>query len=670
MLRTKLCDLLDIQVPVMLAGMGGIANKELVAAVTNAGGFGTWGSAIDVKNKGPEELLEDLKEISRMCNGKPFGVDILVQGAEGGVMKQLIQIFAEGGAKAFISGKGFPRKENIDAFHEHGMLVGSIAGKVDHAIRAADAGVDFVIVQGYEGGGHTGEVALSVLLPQVVDAIKGKIPVVAAGGIYDGRGLAASLLYGADGVWIGTRFMMTPEAKTHVKYKERLLKASSDDTMVTKAYTGARLRTLRNPYTTRYELDPSLLEENSALIARRAWDDGCWRLHGGDDSDYEEDVQAYVVGQNIGAINSLMPAAEVVRNMVFGASEVLQKLPSQINHGSRMRTRLCKMLGIKYPIMLAGMGGIASKELVAAVTNAGGFGTWGSAIDVANKGPEDLLEEIKGIQRLCGGQPFGVDILVHGSGEGGVMKQLIKVFSEGGAKAFISGKGFPRKEVIDLFHEKNMLVASISGKLSHAIKAVEAGVDFVIVQGYEGGGHTGEVGLCVLLPQVVDAVGDKVPVVAAGGIYDGRGLAAALAMGAAGVWVGTRFMMTPEAKTHIKYKEKLLKASSDDTTVTKAYTGARLRVLRNRYIAKYQKDPALLETSSAEIARRAWDDGCWRLHGGDASDYDDNVQAYVAGQNIGAISTLKSARTIVQEMVDQADSLLSSFAQPAARSRL
>ena len=322
-IRTPLCDLLGIETPIMLAGMGGIASKELVAAVTNAGGMGTYGSAVDVKNMAPEELLDELLQIKSMCGGKPFAVDILVHGASGGVMTQLIDIFAEGGARAFVSGKGYPRKEVIEKFHARGMLVGSIAGKVKHAVGAVNEGVDFVIVQGYEAGGHTGEIALSVLLPQVVDAVASKVPVVAAGGIYDGRGMAAAMMLGACGVWVGTRFMMTPESKTHEKYKAKLLRAGSDDTTVTKAFTGSRLRVLRNPYTDKFANDPSLLENSSAQVARRAWDDGCWRLHSGDDSNYDDAKQAYVAGQNIGAINELLPARSIVEEMTRTAAMLL-----------------------------------------------------------------------------------------------------------------------------------------------------------------------------------------------------------------------------------------------------------------------------------------------------------------------------------------------------------
>jgi enoyl-[acyl-carrier protein] reductase II len=321
--------------------MGGIASKELVAAVTNAGGFGTWGCAIDLTRKGPEEIMEEVRDISRMCGGKPFGVDILVHGADGGVMEVLVNAFADGGAKAFISGKGFPQSDTIKLFHKRGMVVGSIAGKLSHAVRAVAAGVDFVVVQGYEGGGHTGEIALSVLLPQIVDAVGSRVPVVAAGGIYDGRGLAAALVLGASGVWVGTRFMMTPEAHTHPLYKERLLRASTDDTQVTKAYTGARLRVLRNPYTTDYEENPEKLERSSAAVGRRAFADGCWRLHSGSEDElakgYSEDNQAYVVGQNIGAITELLPAAQIVQSMTETAALLLRRGPEDVHISARAK---------------------------------------------------------------------------------------------------------------------------------------------------------------------------------------------------------------------------------------------------------------------------------------------------------------------------------------------
>eukprot|EP01065_Artemidia_motanka_P051895 TRINITY_DN9227_c0_g1_i1.p1 TRINITY_DN9227_c0_g1~~TRINITY_DN9227_c0_g1_i1.p1 ORF type:complete len:357 (+),score=129.03 TRINITY_DN9227_c0_g1_i1:69-1073(+) len=325
-LRNRLTEMLGCEHPIMLAGMGGIAGKDLVAAVSNAGGFGVWGSAVAVQRSGPEELRKELLEIRDKCNGKPFGIDILVHGHDGGMMKILIDIFADSGAKAFISGKGFPSKEVIDMFHARGMLVGSIAGATQHAVGAVRAGVDFVVAQGHEAGGHTGRIASSVLVPAVVDAVGGKVPVVAAGGIFDGRGLAASMCWGASGVWVGTRFMLTPEAATHPLYKEHMLKYKGSDTIVTKAYTGAPMRCLNNKYVQKYEQHPELLEKIKSKTPIRSLRDGVWKLHGGDDKDIDMGIQAFVVGQNIENIDTLKPAAQVVREMVDVAHTTLQQL--------------------------------------------------------------------------------------------------------------------------------------------------------------------------------------------------------------------------------------------------------------------------------------------------------------------------------------------------------
>jgi len=137
---------------------------------------------------------------------------------------------------------------------------------------------------------------------------------------------------------------------------------------------------------------------------------------------------------------------------------------------------------------------------------------------------------------------------------------------------FVAGLGVPR-DVIKVLHEGNVLVASMCGKVRHAIAAVEAGCDFVIAQGTEAGGHTGTVATMPLVPQIVDAVGARVPVVAAGGIFDGRGLAAALTLGADGVWLGTRFIASPEARTVPGYKDALLRAHEDDTVISRGFTG-------------------------------------------------------------------------------------------------
>lgn len=340
-METALTQMLNIEVPIMLAGMGGISGKELVAAVSNAGGYGVWGSAVSVKDSDPEKLREELAEIRRLCNGKPFGVDLLVYGAEGGVMKELIQVFAESGATAFISGRGFPRKQVVDAFHAQGMLVGSVAGKVEHASRAVDAGVDFVIAQGSEGGGHTGTVASSVLIPHVVDAVGSKVPVVAAGGIFDGRGLAASIMYGASGCWVGTRFLLSKEARTHHLYKEFILDSKSNQTTVTRAFTGFPLRALKNEYTDEYDRAKRNVHSSVKSIK-----DGVWTLHSGRTVETDartgnpskivdswgkvwsmEEIdmkrQAFVCGQCVGPIRSIESAGDIVRGMAQTATRLL-----------------------------------------------------------------------------------------------------------------------------------------------------------------------------------------------------------------------------------------------------------------------------------------------------------------------------------------------------------
>ena len=219
-----------------------------------------------------------------------------------------------------------------------------------------------------------------------------------------------------------------------------------------------------------------------------------------------------------------------------------------------MRTRLTEMLGIDHPVMLAGMGGVSYHELVAAVSEAGGIGTLGASTMRDHELPEEMR-----LVRERTAKPFGVDLLTALPNQ---VDTGIKAVIEGGASIFVAGLGVPR-EVIDLLHQKNILVGSMCGKVKHALAAVASGCDFVVAQGTEAGGHTGMVATMALVPQVVDAVGEKVPVVAAGGLFDGRGLAASLALGADGVWIGTRFIATPEARAVNGYKDQLLSTSED-----------------------------------------------------------------------------------------------------------
>ena len=240
-MRTRLTELLDIELPVMLAGMGGVSYSDLVAAVSEAGGIGTFGAA----PMSTDLLVEEMAKVRSMTK-KPFGVDLLTASPDS-VMRN-VKAIIEGGASIYVAGLGVPR-EVIDELHRNNILVGSMCGKVRHAIAAVESGCDFVVAQGTEAGGHTGTVATFALVPQVVDAVGDRVPVVAAGGIFDGRGLAAALALGADGIWVGTKFIATHEAHTGVGYKEKIVEIKEDDTVVSRAYTGKTCRVIRTEWT-------------------------------------------------------------------------------------------------------------------------------------------------------------------------------------------------------------------------------------------------------------------------------------------------------------------------------------------------------------------------------------------------------------------------------------
>ena len=317
-MRTRLTELLGIEHPVMLAGMGGVSYSELVTAVSEAGGFGCLGAS----TMGNERMAEEIAAV-RGATDKPFGVDLLT--AMPGGMTEQVKIVIDGGATAFVAGLGVPT-EVVDLCHDHGVVVVSMCGKVEHARRAVDAGCDLVVAQGTEAGGHTGQVASLPLVPQVVDAVGDRVPVVAAGGIFDGRGLAAALALGADGIWVGTRFIATPEARGVLGYKEKLLASREDQTTVSRAYSGKTMRVVRNEFTDYYETHPEELKKFPEQLAV-AYGGGTMHL-GGDSLTEGVDVdrECYPAGQGVGAIGELVPAAELVRRFVAEAEAVLDRM--------------------------------------------------------------------------------------------------------------------------------------------------------------------------------------------------------------------------------------------------------------------------------------------------------------------------------------------------------
>ena len=208
--------------------------------------------------------------------------------------------------------------------------------------------------------------------------------------------------------------------------------------------------------------------------------------------------------------------------------------------------------------------------------------------------------------------------------------------------------------------------------MRHAVDAVAAGCDIVVAQGTEAGGHTGRVATMALVPQVVDAVGDRVPVVAAGGIVDGRGLAAALSLGADGVWVGTRFIATPEARAVPGYKDTLLATGEDGTTVTRAYTGKTCRVVRNRYTESFEESGGVAQPFPGQFLK-SLEDGANHLGGGpDTEGVDADREFFPCGQGVGSLGQLTPAADIVTSMVAEAEAVLTALTgtigQPAPAS--
>mmetsp|Transcript_14476 Transcript_14476/g.36618 ORF Transcript_14476/g.36618 Transcript_14476/m.36618 type:complete len:368 (-) Transcript_14476:210-1313(-) len=354
-IATPITELLGIKHPVMLAGMNVAASPELAAAVTNAGGLGVFGGVFytpKIFRAKIQELKENLKDPNA-----PFGVDLLLPQVGGGARKtnydytkgdlpELIDITIEMGAKLFVSAVGVPPKFVVDKLHAAGIPIMNMIGSPNHVEKALAAGVDIICAQGGEGGGHTGEVATSILIPMCVDLCRGRmspltgkqVPVVAAGGIYDGRGLAMSLSLGADAVWVGTRFVASVEGGAPKGHKADVVKAGVHDTHRSLVYTGRPCRVIKNPYTVNWEENrmgelKTLLEEGTIPFTKDR--DLMEQKSKGELKDVPAPVgieksHPWLSGQVAGAIHDILPAQQIVESMIEDAAKMFQMNSSKV----------------------------------------------------------------------------------------------------------------------------------------------------------------------------------------------------------------------------------------------------------------------------------------------------------------------------------------------------
>ncbi len=311
-IRTRVCDLLGIEHPIIQGGMAWTATAELAAAVSNAGGFGVIGAG-----HMPTDLLREQIRNAKALTDRPFGVNLMLLTPH---IDELVEMVLAEGVHAVTTGAGNPGKY-MAAFNERGIKVLPIAPSVALAKRLESIGADAIIGEGMEAGGHIGELTTMVLTPQLADAVE--IPVIAAGGIADGRGVAAAFALGAEGVQVGTRFMCAAECTIHPDVKERIVRARDRDTVVTGYSTGHPVRVIKNKLTRQLEeLDrDNKPEELEALGAGRL----ALAMRQGD-----LEMGSVMAGQASGMVCAIEPAADIVRSLVEEAEAIMRAMPASV----------------------------------------------------------------------------------------------------------------------------------------------------------------------------------------------------------------------------------------------------------------------------------------------------------------------------------------------------
>lgn len=312
-MKNRICDLLGIEYPVFQGGMAWVADALLAAAVSNAGGLGLISSV----NAGTEAVRNEIRKCRELTD-KPFGVNIMLQAPNA---PEIAQMVIDEGVKILTTGAGSPA-QYMAAWKEAGIKVIPVVASVALALKMQSAGADAVVAEGAESGGHVGELHTMALIPQVVDAVN--IPVIAAGGICDGRGVAAAFMLGAEAVQVGTRFLAAEECTVHQVYKDKILKASDISTIVTGKSLGHPVRSLKTPFSksfARMEADPNVTPEEILAFGsgalRKAVQEG-------------DSNGSYMAGECAGMVKKIEPAKAIVEDLILGAWRIIKARESEL----------------------------------------------------------------------------------------------------------------------------------------------------------------------------------------------------------------------------------------------------------------------------------------------------------------------------------------------------
>ena len=298
-----------------------------------------------------------------------------------------------------------------------------------------------------------------------------------------------------------------------------------------------------------------------------------------------------------------------------------------------LKTRVCEIFGIEYPILQGAMAWVSFAPLVAAVSNAGGLGIIGGTIFT----PEQMRAEIRKVRELTD-KPFGVNIIsLHP-----MIKEVLQVLIEEKVLVATYGTGNPKK-IIEILKPGGVMSFPVVPTVEAAVRAEKDGADGVIVSGCEGGGHVGQMSTMALIPQARDKV--KIPLVAAGGIADGRGMAAAFALGAEGIQMGTRFIVTKESPAHPNVKKKIIESKAEDTVVTGNITGLPVRCIRNKMAEQFLH---MEQTGKSKMEMALFGSGKMKLAFVDGDAEEGSV---MAGQVIGMVNDEPTCQELIQRII-------------------